>query len=380
MQKLLKKYSHFVSYHPYTVLGIVVLALVVAAVLSSKVGTASMDNQDTLPDNLDVIEAFEKIEDNFGGSDSVMIALEIYPSTARSNEIRDIRDSRAVRYSYILSAMVEQTDGVQSAVSMGTLLRQMNGGVLPKNERQIKDMIAGNALLSNYVSQDYTMSLVRISLYNEYDAKELVSELQKIIRNLDKPAGLDVKVAGDIAADPIVEAAIGPDMQKTSNFSLIGILVVLFLLFFSVRYALTPLSVIVVGIVWAFGFLGAIGTNMSPATSGAISMIMGVGIDFGIQTITRFRQELREEKDASRAMETTMASVFMPMATTTIAALIGFRAMMMGQLTIMQELATIMSYGIFFCFLAAITVVPVVSVMGERITLRFRKNNTRRKR
>jgi len=106
-------------------------------------------------------------------------------------------------------------------------------------------------------------------------------------------------------------------------------------------------------------------------------MIMGIGIDFGIQTVMRFRNELSEVvhiADIESAMSTTLNNVIMPMATTTLAALIGFKAMSMGQLTLMAELGTMMSYGITACFFAAITVVPALLVILEKIKFKsFRR-------
>ena len=90
----------------------------------------------------------------------------------------------------------------------------------------------------------------------------------------------------------------------------------------------------------------------------------------------RFRNELKSNLP-NKAMELTMQSVLLPMFTTTVAALIGFQAMSLGDLTILQELGRIMSYGVFFCFLAAITIVPVISVLSENFfsNLKNKKNN-----
>jgi hypothetical protein len=140
----------------------------------------------------------------------------------------------------------------------------------------------------------------------------------------------------------------------------------------SIRYAITPLAVIGLGVMWAFGAFGYLGIDLSPQTSGAISMIMGIGIDFGIQTIYRFRQELKENKP-EEAMEITLNNVLVPMATTTIAALVGFKALSMGDLTILQELATMMGYGVLACFIAAITVIPVIAIIGENVMMRMKR-------
>jgi len=81
--------------------------------------------------------------------------------------------------------------------------------------------------------------------------------------------------------------------------------------------------------------------------------------------VNRFRQE-RKKHGIEKAMEITLSNVFTPMLVTTLAALIGFRAMSLGKLTLLGDLGNMMSLGIFFCFIAALTVIPCVLVISER--------------
>ncbi|MCK5724391.1 MAG: MMPL family transporter, partial [Gammaproteobacteria bacterium] len=188
--------------------------------------------------------------------------------------------------------------------------------------------------------------------------------LNNVINEVSRPPGISVKLSGEKIQMSVMMRLIQPDMQKTSRISLIAILVILFFLFRSIKHGIIPLMTIIFGVLWSMGFMGFIGMNLSSMTSGVIAMIMGIGIDFGIQTVTRFRQEIAHNVP-KRAMSITLSNVFMPMATTTLAALIGFRAMSLGELTIMADLGTIMSYGVAACFLAAVTVIPALLVIFE---------------
>lgn len=372
IRKLIARYAHFVSHHTYSVLIVLLIITAAAFQLSQNVGTVSEDNSDMIPDELPVMQAFEVLEDSFGGSQSVMIAVETDPQVPGSDEVRDLRDPEVIEYLYLLARMAQHTDDVTSSNSLGTLLYEMNNKVLPKSKRAIMEHIEANPMSSTYITDDYSMALVRISLSDSYDDQEIADDLRAIVDQVPMPAGVKARVAGEVITGPVVMEQIGPDMARTSRFSIIGILIVLFLLFMSPRYALTPLVVIGVGITWAFGYFGLMGMDLSSTTSGAVSMIMGIGIDFGIQTINRFRQELREKK-AEKAMETTLNAVFMPMATTTIAALIGFKAMSMGDLTVLSELATMMGYGVLACFLAAVSIIPVIAIIGENLTDKIKR-------
>jgi predicted RND superfamily exporter protein len=72
-------------------------------------------------------------------------------------------------------------------------------------------------------------------------------------------------------------------------------------------------------------------------------------------------------------MKKTLDAVILPMSITTLAALIGFRAMSLGELTLLADLGNIMALGILTCFLAAVTIIPVVLIFSEKIRSRFIK-------
>jgi predicted RND superfamily exporter protein len=98
-------------------------------------------------------------------------------------------------------------------------------------------------------------------------------------------------------------------------------------------------------------------------------MIMGIGIDFGIQVVTRYRLEL-PDKSPQEAMALTLSKVIIPMLTTALAALIGFRAMSLGKLTFLADMGTMMSYGVAACMVAAITVVPALIVIFDTMNIK----------
>jgi len=102
-------------------------------------------------------------------------------------------------------------------------------------------------------------------------------------------------------------------------------------------------------------------------------MIMGIGIDFGIQVVTRYRFELLNipalkerhpdlDIGPKDAMAVTLNNVIVPMLTTTLAALIGFQAMSLGKLTFLGDMGTMMSYGVAASMVAAITIVPAIII------------------
>lgn len=390
--RLLRKYSKFISHNPYLVIFIVIIFILIAVYFSTKIEYQAFDNSEMIPDSYDVVKAYNLLEDTFTNPSSILIAIEIDDSFYGEKKVYDLRDYQVVKYLDNLTNYIENTKYISQVNSLSSAIKQVNDNYLPQSNIEINQIILNNPSFERFISKDFTMSVMRISLdytYTEKDSEKLVLNLEKIIETVEKPnVGFSVKVAGEIATGPIVDREIGPDMQRTSSYSIYGIIILLVLIFVlgevissfkrkekykikilkvigSIRFGIIPLSTIIIGVIWTFGYLGLRQIGLSSITSGVISMIMGIGIDFGIQTVMRFMQEIKKNSP-EKAMEITLYNVFVPMATTTIAALVGFKAMSMGELTLLQDLGKIMSYGVTACFFAAITFVPAILVLFEK--------------
>lgn len=358
--KIAKLYGRAVSRHPVLVLLIVILLTACSIQQMSNIENEATSYRKMLPKETAIIDAMFTAEDEFSGLSSVLIVIESAPSEPGSNEIRDMRDPRAIKYVDLLAKRAGLIHSIESASSAADIVRE--GGHIPNSIEDIKEY---SDTLSHHISNDYSMSIIRLQLSTDFDETELERELNKAITEVPKPPGLAVSISGEPVQVVQMEKLIRPDMQKTSMISLGGILVILIALFSSIRYGLIPLTTIVFGTIWAFGIMGSLGMTLNSQMAGVTSMIMGIGIDFGIQVVTRFRHELKHAT-IEKAVEHTIGNVLVPMGTATIAALIGFKAMSMGTLTFLGELGVVMSYGVASSMIAAVTVVPALLVISER--------------
>ncbi|CAD6494367.1 MAG: MMPL family protein [Candidatus Argoarchaeum ethanivorans] len=369
IQDYIDRYAHFVAHHPYLILLFVILLSFFAFVMIGTVTTEKADLKDYLPEDIEAIATLFDIEDKFGSVNFIYIVIEVDPAYSGSDEIRDLRDPQILRYVEQISQLARHTEDVMEVSSASTTIKSINDGKLPQSLRKVRELTSKNGLLDGYISDDYTMSLVKIRLIDiDADLKNIEIELEKIIQSTPHPAGIKVSLGGASMEGQAMEKAIKPDMKRTSTYSLVGILIVVLVLFRSPKYGFIPLTTILFGTLWAMGYVGLIGMGLTSNTSGVISMIMGIGIDFGIQVTTRYRFE-RAHQLPPDAMELTLRKVIMPMSTTTLAALIGFQAMSMGQLTFMGAMGTMMSYGVAACMAAAITAVPSFILIADTLSI-----------
>ena len=368
-QKPLEWYAKFVSHHALIVLAIFLLFTIFMGYQATLMGEAAESYEDWLPEDIEVINTFELIADQFAGSfSSATIVVEAAPGYAGSDEIRDMRDPRVLRYVDVLAERAKLVYGVVSAESAADVIKEANGGKIPSSLRSVKSLLEHNEMvkqqMSNYICDDNTMSVVRLKLQEDVDEARVVDGLNEVIKG-NKPPGVVVELSGDPVAEVTMRELAQETMGKTSFVSFALIIVILIILFVSLKYGLIPLLTIVFGLIWSNGTLVLAGFNITPQTSGVMAMIMGIGIDFGIQVTKRFRFELRTQKRED-AMVDTLKNVFYPMTITTIAAMTGFLCLGLGQLPVMKDMGTMMAVGVVFCAIAALTVVPAVLVLLER--------------
>ncbi|MBN1652929.1 MAG: MMPL family transporter [Deltaproteobacteria bacterium] len=141
------------------------------------------------------------------------------------------------------------------------------------------------------------------------DEGKHLSELVERIRAARDQA-LDAAGAADVRAQLTGDPALSADelsilqrgMRKTSILTALGILLLLLFSFRSLRYALLTLVPLTAGIIITLGFAQLVYGGLNLVTSSFVSILLGLGIDFGVHLNHRYGEERRLAGDNSNAM------------------------------------------------------------------------------
>ena len=364
MQKIVRRYSEIIARRPGTFLALITLTTVVLASGAASIETVNQSNEDFLPDTIDSVRAFDIIGAEFGrsgGGSTYTVLFETSPNYANSTEIRDVRNPELLRYIETVSNDISKFNDVVTVSTPTDLVES------PSTTREASRQLRESGRASSFISDDYSFAIIRITSadISSGEEEELASRIKTSVERNDKPSGIEVGYTGS----PFINQAFQQESQstqgQTSLISLIGVFLVVILLFRSVTNGLTSLSALVFGIVSGFGLYGWMGMNLSPATSGAISMGMGIAIDFGIQTVSRYREE-REDHGIQESLEGMITGVLKPMTIALVAAVIGFTALSFGRITFLSSLGTMLTLTTVFAYIGALTLIPVLLVLHDR--------------
>ena len=373
IEKTIDLYSSKIVNHPLKLLLVLTIFSFLIATGASNIENVDQNNEDFLPDTVESVEAFDVIGAEFGqggGGTTYTVLLESAPNHANSNEIRDIRNPELLEYIETISNDIESMNEVVTVNSAADLVDD------PATRREASNQLQRSGQASRYISEDYSFTIIRISTtdISSSEQDELASRIRTSVERNDKPSGIETGYTGQ----PFINQAFQRESQntqgQTSLLSIIGVFLVVMLLFRSIINGLTSLSALIFGIITGIGIFGWLGFNLSPATSGSISMGMGIAIDFGIQTVSRYKDE-REKHDIEKSVSRMIQGVIKPMTIALIAAIIGFTALSFGRITFLSELGTLLTLTTLFAYIGALTLIPVLLVIyDEKLSDRLPDN------
>ena len=362
--KIIEKYSRILSERPFAVLAALILLTVFMAAGASSVETVEQNQADLLPDSIDSVAAFDVIGAEFGQSSGVTtytILFEAAPNYANSTEVRDVRNPDFLIY---LETVSNDLSSMKEVVTVSSAVDFVDE---PATKREASMELQQSGQTSQFISDDYSFTIMRVSAtdLSSDEQQELADRIRTSVRTNDRPSGIDVSYTGNPFINQAFQRQTQSTMSQTSAISLVGVLLLVILLFRSLAYGLSSLSALIFGIVAGFGLYGWLGLNMSPATSGAVSMGMGIAIDFGIQTVSRYREE-SEEMDIDEAVTETIGGVLNPMTIALVAALIGFSSLSLGRITFLSDMGTMLTLTTVSAYIGALTIIPALLVIYDR--------------
>jgi uncharacterized protein len=157
---------------------------------------------------------------------------------------------------------------------------------------------------------------------------------------------------GDVRRDAVLSAAIG----------LVAVMILLAVDFRSWRDAALALVPLGLGIVWMIGAMVALDLHFNFMNLFVITMILGIGVDYGIHVIHRYLEErARPGGDVAGAVEETSRGVFLAALTTVV----GFGSLATSHYPGLVSMGLVALLGAVATAIVAIAVVPAFLAWRE---------------
>lgn len=202
------------------------------------------------------------------------------------------------------------------------------------------------------------------------------------IKNDLSAPGLQTEVGGLVPTDEAITDRTSADIRRAEGFSLPILLVLLLVIFGSLTSASLPLIIGGIGILGSFSVLRAL-TLFTPVSIFSVNITtilgLGLGIDYGLFMVSRFREEMRGSESVEQAVTRTVATAGRTVVFSGVTVAVALASLMLFPETFLRS----MGYGgvltVVVDMLAALTVMPaLLAVLGAKVnSLRVRRSITR---
>ncbi|MEP7160231.1 MAG: MMPL family transporter [Dermatophilaceae bacterium] len=155
---------------------------------------------------------------------------------------------------------------------------------------------------------------------------------------------------------------------------LVALGVVLVILLVVYRSPILPFAVLLTAVfgLSAAGFLvyqladaGAV--TVSGQSQGILSiLVVGAATDYSLLMVSRYKEELHDVESTWQALKTAWRATVEPIAASALTVILGLMALTLGDLKGTSSLGPVGAVGILGAFLAAITLLPALLVLGRR--------------
>jgi hypothetical protein len=303
-------------------------------------------------------------------SDSVLIIV----------ESDDVMSPDVLKYIDRLQKDLVQERYVTGASGISDLVKDQNGGVLPSSRAEItaiEERVNPDLLVLYVPSRTLTLSVITVDQgLKDAQAFTLVDNINKRVSLSTPPPGVSVVVSGNQAYNKETSDEMSTSMGELILVAMILMVIAVGLLFGHVRYRLLPVFIVGTGLILTFGVIGFSGMQITMVTIGAFPVMIGIGIDYAIQFHSRFDEEIRKSSIAE-AVTTTITKAGPSVLYAMIATAMGFLALTISPLPMIRSFGLTCVIGIICCYIAAIVVVPVFSILvNYRPVLEQKKKKT----
>ncbi len=271
--------------HPWRVLGIWAVALVLAAVLTATSLSKTLTTDVSFTNNPESLQGSRLLADRLRGASPVTETVVVHSDSLTINDPQ-------------FQAVVEQT--TQKLASMT--------GVVSSAANYYEARALNSPKAQALVSADGHSTIIPVTLVGSLNqAKNYGAQFVSAVEQ-NSQGNIQVTTVGQVSIDNAFTQISSTDLRKAEYFGLPAAVIVLVLVFGALVAAGIPLALAGFSIVVALGLTTLLGrvTDLSFYVVNMITMIgLAVGIDYALFLISRFREERGIGKSVQEAIAVT---------------------------------------------------------------------------
>ncbi len=188
----------------------------------------------------------------------------------------------------------------------------------------------------------------------------IVEDLVPAIKEFEKTYGIKVHTSGMPYIRTLNAQNIVDEIGLFVGAALLVTSFIFFFFFRSYRATFISMITVIVGVMWAFGFLGLLGYEITVLTALIPPLIIVIGIPNCIFLINKYQQEYKNHGNQVKALQRVITKVGNATLMTNITTASGFATFILTESSLLKEFGVVASINIIAIFLLCLLIIPII--------------------
>ncbi|MFI3245696.1 MAG: MMPL family transporter [Ferrimonas sp.] len=339
-----------------------------------------------IPLNHPYMQTYMKHQEQFGGANSIMVAIEDSSGDIYNAEFLDTL--RQIHDQLFFIPGIDRTQ-VKSIFSPSTRFTEVvedgfrGGPVIPadfdgsaRSVEQVKHNVQRAGIVGRMVADDYSAAMITAQLLDwqpleadqqvaggpttkPMDVLAFAETLERQIREQYQSDDIQVhiigfaKMSGDIA-----DGAKGVMLFFLIALGITALMVFVFSR--SITLTLLPLTCSLIAVIWQMGGLTVLGFGLDPMSILVPFLVFAIGVSHGVQMINAVGRRVAKGDSAMNAAKGAFRNLLVPGMIALLSDTIGFLTLLSIDIGIIRELAIAASLGVAVIILTNLILLPLL--------------------
>ncbi|MBO8131596.1 MAG: RND family transporter [Candidatus Marinimicrobia bacterium] len=326
--------------------------------------------------------AHEEVDKNFGGTSQINIMAK-----------GDIKSPVMLRKIETLEEYLESLDHVTNPMSIVDVVKKMNRAfhsdsveyeVIPDNRNLISQYFLLYSMTGDpedfdfLVDYEYSQAQIvaRVDVVSSTTILRIINKVKNFIKKNLSREEFPVVTGMAVVIGELVNLIVRGQAYSLA-FSIVLVFIVCAVFFKSIRTGLVSIIPLIVAMAVVFGLMGYLKIELNVATMMLSSIMIGVGVDYTIHFIYRFRKELNSGLSKEESILQTLNTTGKGIVYNALSVIVGFSVLFFSRFLPIYFFGFLIIFSIATCLMGALTLIPVVivSIKGEFFYERKREKN-----
>jgi len=226
----------------------------------------------------------------------------------------------------------------------------------------VEELIFSRVAKEGIINEDHSKTLIIVSIpvgISVEETEEIIDNLNEVVEKKSIPRNGHIsKLTGQDAVYVAVSNKLKDEQSRSMMIALILVLAVLVIIFNSTKYGFLTMIPVLFVLMWEPGFLVALDIPLSPVTITVASIMIGVGIDYGVHITHRFREELAKGLSKNDAIQNSIEKTGLSLVEAALTTCAGVAAISIAGIQALNQFIIVIIFMVSVSCVAAAMILP----------------------